>query len=179
MAQGQRFRRAFIALGSNLGDRIANCLKAKDMLSKTPGIETVRSSSPYITEPVDMESDNTFINAVLEVRTCLEPETLLDSLLDIERMMGRDRASGPDRTIDLDILFMEGINITKDHGRGDLTIPHPRIKERAFVLMPWAEIAPHLFIESLGRTVGQMLQDLPSQKEVLERVSWEPEGALA
>ena len=176
MPPGGNRRRTFIALGSNLGDRIANCLEAVRRISETGDVETIRLSSPYETEPAGIVSDKLFINAVLEVRTSLDPEVLLDLLLKIEQQMGRDRAAGPDRTIDLDILFMEGIITASGHTKaGKVDLPHPGAGERAFVLMPWAELAPDLVIEPWKKTVRQMLGGLPSMHPVLRRVSWEPE----
>ncbi len=173
------FRRAFIALGSNLGDKIANCIEAARKISETEGVVCVTLSHPYETAPFQMVSDNVFINAVLEARTNLSPWDLLERLLEIEAGMGRDRTRGPDRTIDLDILFMEGIIIDGKRNGYDLVLPHPRMGQRAFVLMPWAELAPDLVVEPFGKTVMQMLQDLPSSFPVLRRLSWEAERILA
>lgn len=168
-------RKAFIALGSNLGNRTANCMDVTRRLSESEGIKVVRISSPYETEPVGIASKKCFINAVMEINTDLEPGRLLDILLEIEQEMGRDRAAGPDRTIDLDILFVEDIIGDLACSSGRLILPHPRIRERDFVLVPWAELAPELVVDPWGRTVRQMVEDLPACHSVLSRVSWEAE----
>ncbi len=166
-------RRTFIGLGSNLGTRRANCLEAVRRISRKDGIQVVALSSAYETEPQDIVSENIFINAVLEMRTVLEPGPLLNFLLEIEGQMGRDRNMGPDRTLDLDILFMEGVTVSGSREEGSLVLPHPRAGKRAFVLVPWAELAPDLFVESWGKTVGQMLDGLESLHPVLRKLPWQ------
>ncbi|RUM87998.1 MAG: 2-amino-4-hydroxy-6-hydroxymethyldihydropteridine diphosphokinase [Thermodesulfatator sp.] len=173
MVPAQGYRRTFIALGSNLGDRIANCLQAVELISHTDCTEVVRLSSPYVTEPVEMVSKNSFINAVVEIMTCLSPVTLLETLLDIEKKMGRDRSKGPDRTMDLDILCMEGVIMADEWRMSRLTLPHPAIRQRAFVLLPWAEIAPDLLVAPWNKTVRQMLESLPSMYPVLKKTDWD------
>ena len=144
-------------------------------LFESRGIEVMRISSPFETEPAGIDSENLFINAVMEIKTDLEPERLLDRLLEIEQKMGRNRAAGPDRTIDLDILFVEDMIMDRACPSGGLILPHPRIRERDFVLVPWAELAPELVVEPWGRTVRQMLEDLLTGHSVLRQVSWEAE----
>jgi len=116
----------FIGLGANLGDGPANLLAAWRRLGTTPGIETLRLSSPWRTSPVDMDSPSWFTNAVGEIATSLAPEELLDALLGIERAMGRDRNQGRDRCIDLDILVYGDRRMAGKR----LTIPHPKLADQ-------------------------------------------------
>jgi 2-amino-4-hydroxy-6-hydroxymethyldihydropteridine diphosphokinase len=134
----------FVALGSNLGDRERNLTAARDALGRDAlGIERV--SSIYETEPWGAANQGRYLNQVVRGRTQLAPRALLTTLLEIERALGRDRTHakrfGP-RVIDLDILFFEGAALNEP----DLQIPHPRMMERAFVLVPLAEIAPDLAV---------------------------------
>lgn len=138
----------YIGIGSNLGDRKTNCLKAIELLIEN-GVEVLKQSSMYETEPWGMENQPDFINMAVEAKTMLSPRDLLNLLKTIERNMGRsyvDPAShrpigrwGP-RIIDLDILLYDGLTIAEP----DLIIPHPLMQERDFVLKPLSEIAPDL-----------------------------------
>src|SRR5262245_44689322 len=131
---------AYIALGSNLGDRAAYLHQAVEALRRQPGIAVTRLSSFHETAPVGgPPGQGPFLNAAAELRTDLSPGELLRVLLDTERTLGRVRGEhhGP-RTIDLDLLF-HGDQVLQEPG---LTIPHPRLPERLFVLGPLAEIAP-------------------------------------
>jgi 2-amino-4-hydroxy-6-hydroxymethyldihydropteridine diphosphokinase len=116
-------------------------------------------SSLYSTEPVGFAAQPRFVNAVVALETDLEPRVLLDGLLSIEREFGRDRASsfqnGP-RTLDLDILLFGNIIISEP----DLEVPHPRLAERAFVLIPLNEIAPYALDARSGRTMSQLVHKL-------------------
>jgi len=128
--------RAFLGLGSNLGDRLANLQMAVRLLRETDGVEVVRSSRVYETEPVGpLQPD--FLNAVIEVWTPLEPRDLLQACLEVERTMGRVRTErwGP-RVVDVDILTYDEEEIDEP----GLTVPHPRMHERAFVLIPLLEL---------------------------------------
>lgn len=139
---------AFIALGANLGDPAATVRAAFGALANLPETRVVHSSSLYRTAPVGITEQPEFINAVAQLETDLAPEALLDALLDIEQRFGRVRAerNGP-RTLDLDVLLYN--NQFVDLPR--LTLPHPRLHLRAFVLQPLAEIAPDLVIPGRGR----------------------------
>ena len=150
---------AFIAVGSNLGDRVRNCREAIRQVSHTPGVELVSVSSLYETAPVGIASNKRFINAVFEVLTTLTPLDLMEVLLRVEKKMGRDRSLGPDRVIDLDLLAVEGEARMPDE-RSDLELPHPRFSERDFVLVPWAEIAPQFVPEGFDLTISQILEKL-------------------
>jgi 2-amino-4-hydroxy-6-hydroxymethyldihydropteridine diphosphokinase len=128
---------AYIALGSNIGDRYGYLKKAVLELDSIEGIEVVNTSSIYETDPVGYEDQDQFLNMVIKVRTYLGPFELLDTCLRIEQKLGRKREKkwGP-RTIDLDILLYNNENIETEN----LTVPHPRMKERAFVMIPFMEI---------------------------------------
>lgn len=114
----------------------------------------------YRTEPVGLESQPAFVNAVAELKTNLEPEPLLQFLLTLERRYGRDRTldtpKGP-RTLDLDLLLIDGLVLNTE----ELTLPHPGLASRRFVLAPLAEIAPGLPVPGLDATVGDLLARLP------------------
>lgn len=145
---------ALIALGSNLGDRAANIRQALAALGQRAEIKTLRTSSLIETAPVGgPPGQGPFLNAAAVLETRLAPEKLLSVLLGIESELGRVRGEhwGP-RTIDLDLLLYEQVV----HNSGSLTIPHPRMAERPFVLEPAAEIAPEMLHPVLGLTVRQM-----------------------
>lgn len=131
---------AFVALGANLGDAAQALRDALTALGDTPGIRLVRASSLYGTAPIQSTGPD-YINAVAEVSTTLTAPALLDVLQAIEQQAGRERPyRNAPRTLDLDLLLFGGAHI--DSAR--LTVPHPRMAQRAFVLVPLAEIAPAL-----------------------------------
>jgi len=127
---------AFLGLGANLGDRLVNLQRAVDLLGDVRGVRVVRSSRVYETAPVGPPQPD-YLNAVIEVRTTLAPGELLAACLGVEDAMGRVRAErwGP-RVVDVDVLTYGG----EDVEQPDLTIPHPRMHERAFVLIPLMEL---------------------------------------
>ncbi|HSJ50454.1 MAG TPA: 2-amino-4-hydroxy-6-hydroxymethyldihydropteridine diphosphokinase [Actinomycetota bacterium] len=129
---------AYLALGANLGDRLAALQRAVDLLNERDGLDVIRSSRVYETEPVGPPQPP-YLNAVVEVRTELEPAHLLSACLDVEARLGRVRAErwGP-RSIDVDVLTYDRCVVDEP----DLTIPHPRMHERGFVLAPLAELDP-------------------------------------
>jgi 2-amino-4-hydroxy-6-hydroxymethyldihydropteridine diphosphokinase len=147
---------AAIALGSNLGDRRAHLAAALDAIARLPGAHLIAASDFIQTEPVGPVPQGPFLNAAAVVETTLPPSALLESLLRIESSRGRDRAReqrwGP-RTLDLDLL-VHGDRVICEAG---LTIPHPRLHERLFVLEPLAQIASELRIPPGGRTVRELL----------------------
>ena len=152
---------AYIALGANLpslaGAPAATLAAAVRRLSKLGTI--AQRSSLYSTEPVGFADQPRFLNAVVALETDLSPGTLLNKLLAIEKELGRDRTAGiPNgpRTLDLDILMIGGLELNEP----GLELPHPRMSERAFVLIPLVEIAPHLLIPGSRKTVSELLDML-------------------
>lgn len=139
---------AYIGIGSNVGEPQAQVARALRELEGLPDTRLIRYSSLYETEPVGLRDQPGFINAVALVDTALSPRALLDELLDIEQRHGRVRAvkNGP-RTLDLDILLYGNVRV---HEEG-LTIPHPRMHERGFVLEPLLEVDADCEIPGLGR----------------------------
>jgi 2-amino-4-hydroxy-6-hydroxymethyldihydropteridine diphosphokinase len=151
-------RLAAIALGSNLsspwGDREANLREAAVRVARLGELRAV--SSFYDTEPVGYVDQPRFLNGALLLATDLEPLTLMCALLAIEQSMGRDRTNVPQkgpRVIDLDLLLMEDVTLDTV----ELTLPHPAMAERRFVLEPLAEIAPTLIDPRSGRTIAELL----------------------
>ncbi len=138
---------AYVALGANLGDPATTVRAALGALANLPESRVVRSSSLYRTKPVGIADQPEFVNAVAQLETTLRPEALLDQLLDVEQRFGRIRAekNGP-RTLDLDLLLYDDQFLELPR----LTLPHPRLHLRAFVLQPLAEIAPNLIIPGRG-----------------------------
>jgi 2-amino-4-hydroxy-6-hydroxymethyldihydropteridine diphosphokinase len=155
--------KAFLSLGSNLGSRLEALKDALFRIQSGLG-SLVSCSSIFETEPWGFKSEQPFLNMVAEIESSLDPETLMDELLRIEQLMGRERAEGgyASRLIDLDILLVDGQVIS---GKV-LQLPHPRMHLRKFVLVPLAEIAPEVIHPVLNTNIIQILHDCPDQSSV-------------
>jgi 2-amino-4-hydroxy-6-hydroxymethyldihydropteridine diphosphokinase len=150
---------AYVGLGANLGDREATLRAALEELGRRPGVRVVAVSSFRETDPVGYLDQPRFLNGAAAIETELPPRELLATLLDVERELGRTREGprfGP-RTIDLDLLLVDGVELDEP----GLTLPHPRLHERAFALAPLAELDPDLVVPRHGRVVD-LLRELES-----------------
>lgn len=157
---------AYVALGSNLGNPQQQLLDAMDALAKLPDTQLLQRSHLYRTPPWGVLEQPSFVNAAVQLDTMLSPHALLDALLAIEQRAGRVRAerNGP-RTLDLDLLHVDGVQL--DDPR--LTLPHPRMAERAFVLLPLHEVAPVLLLPGHGTVTERLAQlDLAGCARLLE-----------
>jgi 2-amino-4-hydroxy-6-hydroxymethyldihydropteridine diphosphokinase len=150
--------RAYLSLGSNLGERTA---QLREAIRKLSSLGTVTNcSSFYQTEPVEFTKQSEFLNCAVELETTLSPEQILDAILQIERDMGRDRSAQPPkgpRTIDIDLLLAGDTVINSP----ELVLPHPAMHQRRFVLEPLAEIAPGASHPLLRHTIQELAESLP------------------
>lgn len=148
--------RIYLGLGSNRGDRLANFQAARAALA--PAVRVLRHSSVYETEPWGYVDQARFLNMALEAETELAPAALLQHIKQVEQQVGRVASFryGP-REIDIDILLYADLQLELQAAEGRLQIPHPRLAERAFVLVPLAELAPELPVPGSGRSVSQLL----------------------
>jgi 2-amino-4-hydroxy-6-hydroxymethyldihydropteridine diphosphokinase len=156
--------RVFIGIGSNLGERRDNCREARKRISELPTTRVVKESSLYESEPHG-DAKTWFANSVIEVETDLGAPEFLKKLLAIEEHMGRKRVKGKrwgSRIIDLDILFFDMELISKKN----LKVPHPRLQERRFVLLPLSELAPQLIHPSLNLSISTLLAKVKDPKKV-------------
>ena len=152
--------RAGIALGSNLGDRLANLRAGRDAVLRMAGVSLpAKSSRIYETEPVGSGPESgAYLNAVIEVEFDGQPIALLDGLQAIEAAMGRPskRPRNAPRTLDLDILYVGNLSLSND----EIVIPHPRLHQRRFVLQPLHDIRPDLLLPGQMRTVAELFSTL-------------------
>jgi 2-amino-4-hydroxy-6-hydroxymethyldihydropteridine diphosphokinase len=158
----------YLSLGSNVGDRAAQLVRAMEALAAA-GVRVARRSSLYTTEPVDVPAQSWFLNCVLEAETDLMPRQLLRVLLEVERSLGGKKLvrRGP-RAIDIDLLLY-GTSVVH---APELEVPHPRMAERRFVLVPLAELAPMLRHPTLRKTVAELLAETHDRSSVRR---WRPQ----
>lgn len=162
---------AYLGLGSNLGNRLAFLRGGRDTLINRPGIELIQVSGVYETEAIGGPPDNPlFLNTVLEIQTSLEARQLLEACLAAEDEFGRSRpVRWAPRTLDIDILFYADQIICEER----LTIPHPRLQERAFVLAPLLEIAPDFKHPLLDQTITELAAGSAGIAELVPlRTTW-------
>jgi len=156
---------AYLSLGSNVGDRQA---QLQDAISRLRSISRViAQSSFYETEPVEFTDQPWFLNCAVAIETEKSPQEFMDDLLQIEKEMGRKRVQkkGP-RSIDIDILLFDGVVVDS----AELTIPHPAMHHRRFVLEPLAEIAPRAVHPKLKKTIRALLNELPPGQSVAKTI---------
>ncbi len=164
--------RAFVAFGSNVGDRLGTMQAALRHLTEDGQTRCLKTSPVYENRAVGMGEAAPFLNAVVEFETVLDADALLEACLSVEAMLGRERAgSWKPRTIDLDVLLF-GAERRED---AQLVLPHPRIAERDFVAQPLLDIAPDLEIE--GRGIGAIVAGLPEFELVLYAAQLEAQSA--
>ncbi|WP_371931951.1 2-amino-4-hydroxy-6-hydroxymethyldihydropteridine diphosphokinase [Mesobacillus subterraneus] len=146
-----------------MGDRFGYLTQAIILLEKYENIAVVKTSSVYETDPVGYTDQDQFLNMVIQVKTSLEPIELLDTCLEIELKLGRKREVkwGP-RTLDLDILLYNNENVETEK----LTIPHPRMSERAFVILPLLEMDPNLMLPTMKEPLKNCLLSIPDREGV-------------
>ena len=160
--------RAFIGLGSNLGDGLKNLEQAWRRIGQIKGVSLHAISSPYRTEPLGIDTEKWFTNAVGLLETMISCEQLMAALLEVERGMGRDRAKGPDRTVDLDLLFYDDLV----YETATIVVPHPEVRNRLFVLAPLAELAPGFVHPVLGKTMRQLLSKVEQSGQKVYKSNW-------
>jgi 2-amino-4-hydroxy-6-hydroxymethyldihydropteridine diphosphokinase len=155
----------FIGLGSNQGEKIKNCEQAIKEILNREGDCLISRSSWYYSEPWGREDQDWFINGVIQIRTELCPDELLTKFKKIEKRLGRkNREKWGPRVIDIDILFYDDLSLESPK----MKIPHPRILERNFVFIPFAEIAPQFVHPVLKKTIKELLDTSPDQKKVVK-----------
>ncbi len=155
-------RRAYLALGSNVGDRLGHLRQAVALLTSTQGITLQRVASLYETEPVGVRDQPWFLNTVVELSTDLSPHQLLGVAKQVERSVGRTPTFrwGP-REVDVDLLLYDGERVADDQ----LTVPHPRMSERLFVLLPLRELYPDWKGDE-GTGIDQLIERLRGTAEI-------------
>ena len=155
----------YLSLGSNIGDRVGYIQQATSLLGASEKINIVTTSSFYETEPWGMDSDNWFVNAVVQITTTLSPESLLDECQRIEQQLGRKKINQQaysDRTIDIDIIFYDKLILNNER----LTIPHKYFHKRVFMLFPMLEIAEDFVHPFFGKTVESLYEAIEEPEMV-------------
>ncbi len=173
---------AFIALGSNIGEGRENLAKAWQLLGESKNITLLALSDPYMSKPVIKPewqkngmsvSENWFTNAVGALETSLDPHSLLETTAGIEKILGRDRKSSVNRALDLDLIYYDDLVLSDER----LSLPHPEMHKRHFVLAPLADIAPDRMHPVSGLTTSNMLRALPyAGKDEIFRTQWKAEN---
>lgn len=156
----------YLSLGSNLGDRVGYLQQATSLLSANPAVNVVTTSSFYESEPWRMDSENWFVNAIIQISTTLSPEELLRECHRVEVLLGRKRdftKGYVDRTIDIDILFYDDLVMNTE----ELTIPHPHFHKRAFLMVPMLEIAQDFIHPLFKKTVTELYDELENPEMVV------------
>jgi 2-amino-4-hydroxy-6-hydroxymethyldihydropteridine diphosphokinase len=155
---------AYIGIGSNIGDKVSNCLRAVEEIKEIHGCRFISQSELFLTKPVGVEDQDWYVNGVVSVAAGVSPVDLLEKLLAIEAGMGRIRRQRwGARIIDLDLLLF-GQDII---AQSDLTVPHPRLHLRRFVLEPLVRLAPDLVHPTLGKTVSDLLRDFEDDAQAV------------
>ena len=159
------FELIYLGIGSNIGDRETNIFSAIAALDVRDDIKVVRTASIYESDPLYNLQQPKFLNTVVELKSTLDPEVMLQVCQGVELMLGRsiDHKKNDPRVIDLDILAYETKSIDLDH----LKIPHPDLITRKFVLVPWNEISPDFMVQVFGRTVSELLKICPDTSNVM------------
>lgn len=155
----------YLSLGSNKGDRVGYIQQATGILDATDKINLIRTSAFYETEPWNADTKNWFVNAIVEIKTTLSPQELLNTCQQIEAQLGRNReveGHYGDRTLDIDIIFYDDEIIDEDN----LTVPHKFFHERAFTLVPMLELSPDFMHPLLNKTVMQLHEELENPEMV-------------
>ena len=174
MAGVEAVHRAWLSVGSNMGDKAGNCLTGIAALTESGRSKVLKASRFYRTSPVDYTDQAWFVNGVVMIQTALSPSDLLDELQAIQRKMGRMKDTvrfGP-RVLDLDILLYDDLVIRTDR----LTIPHPRMHKRAFVLKPICDINPSVVHPVLDETVVHLLTRLDGDGQQVHPIEDQLEG---
>ena len=158
------FELIYLGIGSNIGDRETNIFSAIAALDVRDDIAVMRTASIYESDPLYNFQQPKFLNTVVELKSTLDPEVMLQVCQGVELMLGRstDHKKNDPRVIDLDILAYETKSIDLNH----LIIPHPDLIARKFVLVPWEEIAPDFMVQDFGRTVSELLKICPDTSNV-------------
>jgi 2-amino-4-hydroxy-6-hydroxymethyldihydropteridine diphosphokinase len=157
---------AYIGIGSNLGNPERNCLEAVDRIREIPDCKVIGISKLYWTEPVGVDGQGWYVNCAASISTKVFPQALMEGLLAIEKHMGRVREEGRwmPRVIDLDILLY-GREIIHEE---NLTVPHPLMHIRRFVMVPMVDLAPDLDHPSLGKSMSELLQNISEDGQVVQ-----------
>ncbi len=155
-------KKVYIGVGSNLGDKLVYCRQAIDLVDKIPGCRVIAQSDFFRTAPIGVDGQDWYVNSVISLEVDIPADELLETLLSIEAGLGRKRNKKWDsRTIDLDILLF-GSDIIDEK---DLSVPHPSMHLRKFVLVPMVQLEPDLIHPVLGRTVAELLDSMTGEDQ--------------